>query len=143
VGLTKEGKNVKTDSFTRLVQLHQQLTRAGEGSLRAAHEFGGVVNELHDTGYSYAVLGEAVGLTGNGIGTYARLFRKYSSVHLLLEVSRAVGTYDVGRLASDSEIAHYAYAFRCTDCGSDKVRRERVPEVPASAEVEAHQAAEA
>jgi hypothetical protein len=132
---------MREDGFSRLVELHRQLVKAGQGSLRAAYEFGGVVNELHDTGYSYAVLGEAVSLGAAQISVYAKLFRKYSTIGVLLSMSEALGSYSVNLLASDGETAHYAYLYRCENCGSDKVKRERAPEVPVSPEVAQHQAA--
>lgn len=127
-------------SFDFLVERHGQLTRAGQGSLQAAYNFGEIVNMLHDQGYSYATLGEVVGLTGAGISVYAKLFRKYPTASMLLRLSEQMGTYDVSRLASDGETAHYSYAYHCGNCGSYDVHKERKPEVPASAEVVAHAA---
>jgi hypothetical protein len=136
---------MRNDSFNLLLERHGQLVRAGQGSLQAAYNFGEVVNVMHDQGYSYAALGDMVALSGPGISTYAKLFRKYPTVNTLLRTSEQMGTYDVSRLASDGETAHYSYLYHCSNCGSFNVKRERAPEVPASAEVEAHteQAAQA
>jgi hypothetical protein len=120
---------MQADSFDLLLERHGQLTRAGEGSLIAAHNFGAVVNVLHDQGYSYQQLADSVGMkTAAGISVYAKLFRKYSTVNLLLRTSRAMGTYDVSRLASDGETVHYVYVYRCSNCGSGDVHRHRASE---------------
>lgn len=132
---------MKGDSFDLLLELHQRLVKAGQGSLKAAYEFGAMVSELHDTGYTYATLGEVVGLGPAQIGIYAKLFRKYPTVSNLLRVSEALGSYSVNLLASNGETAHYAYLYHCGNCGSYDVKRERAPEVPVSAEVEAHEQA--
>jgi hypothetical protein len=119
----------RTETLDLLHDRHDALVKAGEESLRKAYAFGNVVNALHGM-FSYAQLGEELGRSAAMIGTYARLYRKYSTEQLLLATARAAGTFDVNHLANDGAAVRYAYSFVCRNCGSDDVHRERKSVVP-------------
>lgn len=126
----------KGETLRLFYETYHALTKASEESLRRALKFGNVVNALHGL-YTYAELAEEIDVTPTTVATYAKLYRKYDgNEKLLIETSRRMHTYDVHRLANDNEPVHYVYAWHCSNCGSDKVVKERVPdaEIPAQAE---------
>jgi hypothetical protein len=104
---------------------YDELTKAGRNSLVKAFAFGNVVNALHGI-FTYTQLAEELGVTPGVPSLYAKLYRKYDgNVSLLLHTAAEMGTYDVSRLSSDSETARYSYVWRCNNCHSLDVKRER------------------
>lgn len=123
----------RSETLEMLVSKFDALTRAGRDSLVKAYEFGAVVDALHRF-YSYSDMGNAVGRSGSQVYTYAKLFRRYSSEQRLVKRAEELDTYDVARLAKDEEeTVHYHYQWRCTNCHSTAVVKEREAVVPEQA----------
>jgi hypothetical protein len=130
------------DGLDGLQLAYESLVKAGSNSLSAAYRFGQVIDALSGPGYyTHRMLGEAIGRSGAMIGVYARLYRSYHSERHLLATADKMGTYDVSVLAGKTPQVAVKYTFKCENCGSSDIVKERVrPEVPASAEVTEHAA---
>ena len=119
------GVLAKWDKFK---EANNARVKAGAGSVEAAWEFGEQVDEMHRY-YSYADLGEEIGLSGAQISLYRKLFKRFGHVRLLLMEAEEQGTYDSSRLAkseTDIEIAMRVVPH-CMTCNSYNVKREKMP----------------
>jgi hypothetical protein len=112
------------ETLDLLHSAYEALTKAGRNSLAKAYTFGNVVNALHGI-FSYSQLAAEIGVTPTTISTYAKLYRRYPNEQLLMHTAAELGTYDVSRLASESESIRYVYNWHCNNCGSYDVKKER------------------
>lgn len=119
--------NARGETLDLLHVAYDALTKAGRNSLSKAYAFGNVVNALHGL-FTYAQLGAELGVTPTTVSTYAKLYRKYPNEQLLMHTAAELGTYDVSRLAAESETVRYVYQWHCANCGSYDVHKERQTE---------------
>jgi len=115
-----------------LIALHQawdQMTRAGENSLRAAYNFGQIADALKNAGISWDVMGHEVDRSAATIHKYANLYRRYPRVEMLLEASEYHDTFDVSILVrpEDTQIGHGKFGYQCGNCGSWDTHRKPAP----------------
>lgn len=105
--------------------LYDALVKSGEESLHAAYNFGLAVEALR---YRYTFIGmaDSLKLSVATVSKYAKLYRKYARVELLVEEARRTGCYDTGKLACGDSPFSYTQHLKCNNCGSDDILRERV-----------------
>lgn len=116
----------REENLELLVQKYGKLEKAGEGSLRAAYEFGAVIDALYGI-YTLTQLAAEVGVSNATISKYRKLFAAYpSGIGTLLRRARELSTYDVGILATGHSAAAARYELHCTVCGSYAIEKERV-----------------
>ena len=123
------------ENLSMLHDAFDRLAIASEGGLRAAYAFGQIADALRAIGYSFATMGAEVNRTGPTVNMYARLYRKFPRVELLLDLAHELGTFDISILIRDEGSLRTKYGYQCGVCESWMTHRRPLPEggVPAEA----------
>lgn len=114
----------KSEGLAALHLAYDSLTKASEQSLRAAFDFGQIIDALANT-YTFEVMADEIGRHRTTIALYSRLYRKFTRVEHLIAASRELGTFDIARLCSEQALVHYKIIYHCANCGSYDVQRQR------------------
>lgn len=113
----------KHENLVTLRLAYDTLVKAGDDSLRAAFNFGQVIDALSNT-FTLKTMGQEIGRTAVTVGTYARLYRRYPTVETLLKTAQEYGTFDISKLVAGEAVLRAKFGYQCNHCGSwDVVHR--------------------
>lgn len=139
--ITTTGRTIDQAAFEALSASYQELRRYGTDSVRAAWNFGQLLDHFLApiTGYTQGMLAQALGISVGTVKRYLKLYEAYQRADLAVDASKALQTYDVGiitALRDDLRPVEHArpyagrrYQYRCNSChGTDVAREELDPE---------------
>lgn len=118
---------IRHENLVALRISYDALEKHSKASLRAAYDFGQIVDALSHL-YTYETMADELNRKKGTPALYARLYRRYNKVEELLAASDELDTFSVSVLAGHAASFRYRLTHECGVCHSTDiiVVRERV-----------------